>query len=66
MFQAQYTFTDEEIHQAMQMTNVIADMIEPWDIDYSKKYPQLYDNPEEVFQQKIAEGIKYRGLIRSL
>lgn len=62
MFQAQYTFTDEEIHQAMQMTNVIADMIEPWDIDYSKKYPQLYDNPEEVFQQKIAEGIKYRGL----
>lgn len=62
MFQAQDTFTDEEIHDAMQMTNVIADMVEPWDIDYSKKYPQLYDNPEEVFQQKIAEGIKYRGI----
>ncbi|MEX3625133.1 PHP domain-containing protein [Viridibacillus arvi] len=62
MFQDQDSFTDEEIHSAMQMTNVIADMVEPWEIDYSKKYPQLYDNPEEVFQQKIAEGIKFRGI----
>lgn len=54
--------TDQEIHDAMQMTNVIADMIEPWEIDYTKKYPQLYDNPEEVLQKKIAEGIKYRGI----
>ncbi|MEH7209544.1 PHP domain-containing protein [Priestia megaterium] len=62
MFKAQDTFTEEEIHQAMQNTNLIADMVEPWEIDYSKKYPQLYDNPEEVFQQKIAEGIKFRGI----
>ncbi len=62
MFQRQGIFTDEQIHESMQMSNVIADMVEPWEIDYSKKYPQLYDNPEEVFQQKIAEGIKYRGI----
>jgi len=62
MFQRQDIFTDEEIHEAMQMTNVIADMVEPWEIDYSKKYPQLYDDPERVFQEKISEGIKYRGI----
>lgn len=62
MFKKQDIWEDEEIHSAMQMSNVIADMVEPWDVDYSKKYPQLYDNPEKVFQQKIAEGIKYRGI----
>lgn len=62
MFQSQDSFTDEEIHEAMQNTNLIADLVEPWEIDYSKKYPQLYDNPDEVFQQKIAEGIKFRGI----
>lgn len=62
MFKNQTIFTDEQIHDAMQMTNVIADMVEPWEVDYSKKYPQLHDNPMEVFQQKIAEGIKFRGI----
>lgn len=62
MFKRQGIFTDDEIHIAMQNTNVIADMIETWDVDYSKKYPQLYENPEEVFQQKIAEGIELRGI----
>lgn len=62
MFQEQDTFTDEEIHEAMQMSNHIADLVEPWEIDYTKKYPQLYDDPEKVFQQKIAEGIKYRKI----
>ena len=38
-------------------------MIESWEADYSKKYPQLYDHPEEVFNQKIAaEGSKHRGV----
>ncbi|MED3440275.1 DNA polymerase III subunit alpha [Bacillus subtilis] len=62
MFLRQEVFTEEQIHDALQMSNVIADMVEPWEIDYSKKYPQLYDNPEEVFRQKIAEGIKFRGI----
>lgn len=62
MFKKQGIWEDIEIHQAMQNTNLIAELVEPWEIDYSKKYPQLYDNPEQVFQQKIAEGIKYRGI----
>ncbi|MDY7043727.1 PHP domain-containing protein [Virgibacillus sp. M23] len=62
MFKRQDIFTDDEIHKAMQMTNIVADMIESWQVDYSKKYPKLYENPEEVFQKKIAEGIKFRGI----
>jgi len=62
MFQKQGIFEDTEIHQAMQNTNLIAELVEPWKVDYSKKYPQLYDNPEKVFQQKIAEGVKFRGI----
>lgn len=62
MFQTQGVLTDEQIETAMQNTNLIADLVEPWEIDYSKKYPQLYDNPEKVFQEKIAEGIKFRGI----
>ncbi len=62
MFQAQTVLSNEQIELAMQNTNLIADLVEPWEIDYSKKYPQLYDNPEAVFQRKIAEGIKFRGI----
>ncbi|KDN91225.1 PHP domain-containing protein (plasmid) [Bacillus velezensis] len=62
MFSRQEVFTEEQIHDALQLSNVIADMVESWEIDYSKKYPQLYDNPEEVFRQKITEGIKLRGI----
>lgn len=62
MFKRQNIFTDAQIHEAMQNTNVIADMVETWEIDYSKKYPQLYDNPDEVFQEKISKGIIKRGI----
>lgn len=62
MFRTQGVLTDEQIEEALENTNVIADMVEPWEIDYSKKYPQLYDNPNEVFREKIAEGITTRGI----
>lgn len=62
MFKAQNALSDDEIIDAMDNTNVIADMVETWEVDYSKKYPQMHDDPEKVFNQKIAEGIKYRGI----
>lgn len=48
---------------AIEMTNTVADMVEPFDIDYSYKYPHLWgDNSEQVLRAKIAEGIKWRGV----
>lgn len=37
-------------------------MIEPFTLDKGYKYPDLYDDPEKVFKQKIYQGIKERGI----
>lgn len=48
---------------AIEMTNVVADMIEPFELDYSYKYPHLWgDDSEQVLRDKIADGIKWRGV----
>lgn len=48
---------------AIEMTNTVADMIEPFELDYSYKYPHLWgDDSEQVLRSKIAEGIKWRGV----
>ena len=48
--------------QAIENTNVMADMIEPFELDYSHKYPKLYDDSEKAIKQKIVAGIKKRGV----
>ena len=50
------------ILEAIENTNVLADMVEEFSVDKSAKYPKLYNNPEEVFRKKIEEGIIKRGL----
>lgn len=48
---------------AIDMTNTVADMVEPFELDYSYKYPHLWgDDSEQVLRAKIAEGIKWRGV----
>ena len=48
---------------AIEMTNMVADMVEPFELDYSYKYPHLWgDDSEQVLRVKIAEGIKWRGV----
>lgn len=47
---------------AIENTNVMADRIEEFKLDYTKKYPKLYSDSMAVFKQKILEGIKQRGV----
>lgn len=48
---------------AIEMTNTVADMVEPFELDYSYKYPHLWgDDSEQVLRAKISEGIKWRGV----
>lgn len=49
-------------YQAIENTNVLADMVQPFSLDYSPKYPKLYADSESVFKQKINEGVKWRGI----
>lgn len=44
--------------QAIENTNVMADMIEPFEIDCSAKYPHIYDDSENVFREKIFSAIE--------
>lgn len=43
---------------ALENTNKIADMVEPFDLDKNTKYPKIYDNPEQIFKDKINQGIR--------
>ena len=46
---------------AIENTNYIADMIEPFELDYSYKYPHLWgENSEKIFREKIQQGILRR------
>lgn len=52
---------------AIEMTNTVADMIEPFELDYSYKYPHLWgDDSEAVLRAKIADGIVWRGVDKLL
>lgn len=62
MFVEQDVLTEEQIDEALRNTNVMSNMCESWEVDRTKKYPQIYENPEKMFSQKIADGIKYRGI----
>ena len=53
----------EDIYlQAIENTNVMADSIEEFQLDYSKKYPKLYNDSEQALKEKIVQGIKNRGV----
>lgn len=40
--------------EALENTNRIAEMIEPFEIDCSTKYPRIYEDSEQAFRDKIA------------
>ena len=61
-YEKQNALPMDVVLQAIENTNKMADMVEEFTIDYSPKYPKLYDNSEEVFKQKINEGYKSRGI----
>lgn len=49
---------------AIEETNRIADIVESYDLDYSNKYPRLYQDAEKEFKKRIVEGVKERGITK--
>lgn len=43
--------------QAIDNTNLLADMVEEFTLDKGTKYPHIYENPERVFYEKIQSAI---------
>ena len=48
--------------QAINETNNFADNIESYELDYSNKYPRLYEDAEGEFKKRIVNGVKERGI----
>ena len=61
-YEKQNSVASDVYLQAIENTNVMADMIEEFSLDYSKKYPKLYPDSMKVFKDKIVTGIKNRKI----
>lgn len=61
-FNWQGSLPTEVFMNAIEETNRFADMVEDYDLDYSNKYPRLYDNAEKEFKKRIIAGIYERGI----
>lgn len=61
-YKKQGILPEKDYLNAINNTNVMADSIEEFTLDYSKKYPKLYEDSMGVFKQKILDGIKWRGV----
>jgi len=61
-YKKQKSLPMDVVLEAIENTNKVADMVEEFEIDRSYKYPHLWENPLELFKQKIQDGIKKRGV----
>ena len=52
-YQAQGVLSTEVVEAALANTNLLADMVESFEVDYSTKYPKMYEDSDAVFKQKI-------------
>ena len=53
MFEKQSSLLREVYLEAIENTNVMADSVEEFTLDTSFKYPELYEDEEKVFKQRI-------------
>lgn len=44
--------------EAIENTNRLADLVEPFELDRGTKYPHIYDNPEQTFRDKVELAIQ--------
>lgn len=51
--------------EAIENTNKIADMVEPFTVDRQTKYPHIYDNPDKTFKTKINEAYKKHPYLKA-
>lgn len=61
-YEIQNALPQEVYMDAIYKTNDLADMIEEFTLDKSYKYPKLVEDGEAYIREKIAEGIKERGI----
>ena len=63
-FKTQAALPESVYLKAIEETNCFADKIEPYELDYSNKYPRLYSDAEREFKNRIVNGAKERGITK--
>lgn len=56
-YRQQGALSEEVYMEAIDNTNRLADMIEPFTMDKGTKYPHIYDDPERTFREKIEKSV---------
>ena len=51
-----------EVKIALENTNVLANMVKEYELDFNPKYPKVYENSIQVFKEKVLAGVKRRGI----
>lgn len=57
-YQRQNSLPKEIYMKAIENTNNMADMIEPFELDRGTKYPHIYKEPEKIFYEKTQSAVK--------
>ena len=61
-YEKQFAIAKDVYLKAIEETNRMADRVEEFKLDYSYKYPKLYNDSLAEIKKKIATGIKWRGI----
>lgn len=57
-YKKQGVLTEDQYVSAIHNTVVMSEMVEPFTVDVEFKYPNVYDNPEEVLREHVFEKAK--------
>lgn len=63
-YRIQNSIPRESYIDAIENTNVLADMVQTFDIDRNTKYPHIYNDPIKTLKQKINNGYKDNKYIK--
>lgn len=61
-YKNQNSLSEDDYLKAIENTNMFADMIEPFEVDRSYKYPKLSDNPLKDVNDRILKGYIEKGI----
>lgn len=57
-YKKQNALPEESYMEAIENTNIMADMVEEYEICADIKYPKIYDHPEETFRKRVYDAIE--------
>lgn len=63
-YKLQGSLPEDVYLEAIENTNRMADMIEPFELDCGTKYPKIYDKSYQAFKSQINEAYKHHPYIR--